>query len=404
MTSIQWTPRVTAICFARLLATLTLAVIAGCAAWIPRPDPNPDDPYGNDPRASPGKYETDSQTDAPSEVAYFLKLDKAASASGAASTTIIQYLNGGFALSDRMCSEWFASLEASRESAEYRQGTAAITGALTATLMGLFKSAPNEIAAAAAVFGGVNSWYNMSKTTFFLTPKLGTVRDKTQALRDAMADDIRSNATITTSYELSRRALVKYQDTCGMLALQRFVDTATDLAKYDYTPAGQLDATTAAKLKTLSAQLLQTIAWPDTTADIDSSVWKQLYVLQFDHALASELGYPKAGIASQLNAAYSDLTDATKKKTADQLLAAIGALLNVQKDVDATRKSVADIHSEADRKLKALSIPGRPEADAAAADEIAADRSAKLENLSERLLNASTSRANLGEVRIISGQ
>jgi hypothetical protein len=195
---------------ARLLTASITIGAAGCSAWIPRPDPNPDNPYGNDPRSSPGQYETESATDAPSEVQHFLKLDKAARASNATSTDLIQYLNGGFALSDRMCSEWFASLEGYRETSEFRQGTTALTGTLTATLMGLFKSAPNEIGAAAAIFGGVDGWYKLGKATFFLTPKLGTVQSKLQTLQDTMADDIRGNTTIAASYELSRRALLSF--------------------------------------------------------------------------------------------------------------------------------------------------------------------------------------------------
>ncbi len=376
-----------------VLLPIALSIsIAGCADWIPRPDPNPDTPYGHDPKSTPGKTATDE--DAKSELQNFLELDKAARTSNL-SSDIVKYLNQGFGLSDRMCSEWFNSLEASRETSEFRQGTTALTGTMAGTLMALFKSAPNEIGAAVAVFGGIDGWFKLGKATFFLTPKLGTVHDKIQGLRDSMATDIKGNTTITSSYELSYRALARYQDTCGMLALQRFVDTATDLAKYDYTPAGELDPATKAQLLSLSKQYLTDIAWPDTSADIDPSIWRQIYIVRFETDLATKSKFPTAGIAAQLQTAYK-AADAGKMADADKILAAIGSLLKVQKDVDQAKKRVLEIQGEKAAKL-------RDAPDSKRVQQIDLEESIALSALAATL-SGSGAQSGFGQVRIISTQ
>lgn len=361
---------------------------------------------------SPGKVSSDAEgasstntQDAPTEVRIFLERDKRAQQPGSSRSDVISYLDSGFGLSDRMCSEWFNSIEASRESAEYREGTAALTGALTGTLMGLFKSAPNEIGAAAAVFGGVSSWYKLGKATFFLTPKLGSVRAKTQDLRDSMANDIRSNADITSSYELARRALVKYQDTCGILALQQFVDTATDLAKYEYTPAGQLDPATQKKLKSLTTKLLKDIAWPDADADIDPTTWGQVYVAQFDAALAGEMGYPKAGTPKQLNDAFSRAlsaaTSESSKSDLETALAAIASLLKLDKAAEEKKSAIQKVVEDKAEELAAVPT-GSPEF-AAKTTAIAAVKDAQLKTLKQSLI-APMGRTNVGEFHVVTAE
>ena len=394
--------------FSIATALVLCSMASGCSSWIPRPEPNPDTPYGHDPRASPGKLADDSRSnrDVPSAVQLFLERDNAAQQSGSSSADILKYLDSGFGLSDTMCSEWFNSIEASRESAEYREGTAGLTGALTGTLMGLFKSAPNEIGAAAAVFGGVSSWYKLGKATFFLTPKLGTVRTKTRELRESMANDIRSNETIVSSYELARRALVQYQDTCGILALQQFVENATDLAKYEYTPAGQLDPAIREKLKVLATKLLKQIAWPDPDADIAPEIWGQVYVTQFDPELAGKMDYPKAGTARQLNEAFSKALAAAASEPANSdpksdletQLVAIASLLKLDKAADDKKKAFQELSDEEARELAAIPADSH---EFAAKNAVKAANDARIKTLKQSLVTPLI-RSSVGEFHVVS--
>jgi hypothetical protein len=337
-------------------------MLTACASNIPRPAPFPDSPYGHEPREAKEEKFNIEDPDNPtgtidvtpiSEVKYFLALDSSARKAGVDPQKNLRYLNSGFGISDRMCSEWFSSLETSRQTAEYRQGTAALTGTMTGTVMGLFKSASREVGAAAAVFGGINGWYDMGKATFFLTPKLGTVQTKLAELRDAMANDFRQDSAITASYERAHQALSRYQDSCGTLELQRFIDSAAEIAKYEYKPAGALDPGTNIQVGALTVEFLKAIQWPVSNARIDPRTLKKLYFFRFEPDLATKLAYDKDALVVQLNSSYP-AEGSTNRVAADRLLASIGSLLNVQADIERARAETSAIETDTQQKIAAL--------------------------------------------------
>jgi hypothetical protein len=326
------------------LLTALVVLVSGCQTWVPRPPIASKTVYGPDAAASPGKIQQPQESPqkgvAQSELSHFLYLDNKARQDGAQTEDLFKYLESGIALSDRLCADWFTALEDSRQTSEFRQGTFSISGTTTGALLGLFKAAPEEIGAVAALFGGIDSWFNMGKATFFLTPKIGTLQEKLSSLRREMSDEAVGNARTWASYQAAYRFLIDYGKTCTALELQRFVDSATELAKYEWKPRGEIDVQTAIQLDLLSSQLATSIKW--RSLKLGQGELRELYILVFHSDVAATLKLPTP-VGQILKKAYDESGE--RKEEATKTLAAIGTLLELEKEIERVAPGVSEVES-----------------------------------------------------------
>jgi hypothetical protein len=302
--------------------------------------------------------------------ARFYKSEVIAQSPDAASNAYRRYLESGMAYSNELCDRWFDDLERVQSRADYGQGSFGIGGAFATTTMGIFSAATKEIAAVAAGFGGVGSWYELGKAVFLFTPDLHIMRGKISELRSEVRTEILSG-DMPPSYDQARIQLNDYHKLCSAAQVKGYLDKAIVKTRYDIKVEEQLSGIKQTQLITLGAQFSKELGLGKDAPDIASL--KRLYLRAFaDDTVTLDAG-------DEVYFKNLKLQEAAQNDNAVVLLKQIGALAGFDKEAERLKA----------QKMEAAELEQqRVAADAANRSQASAETQEKLNDLAERAAEA----------------